>query len=153
MRLWRLAGIAFPLWSGDGARLKGGRWNQKGTPAIYTACSFAMGVLEVIVHANIGRVPRGINFIAIDIPDDVPIDHVNPADLPGWDANPPDAAQRYGTAWLKRCQGLVLLVPAAVTSGLDRNAVINPLHPAIARVRVGAEEPVRLNPRLFPERA
>lgn len=152
MRLWRLGGVVFPLWSGEGARLKGGRWNQKGMPAIYTATSFAMGVLEIIAHANIGRVPRGTGFIAIDVPDGAPIDRVRPQDIPGWDAHPPSTSMNFGTAWLKRCEGLVLLVPSAVTGGLDQNAVVNPLHPAFAHVSVSPEQPVQLDPRLFPTR-
>ena len=150
MRLWRLGSTLFPLWSGEGARLKGGRWNQKGTPAIYAASSFATGVLEVIVRGNIGRVPRGIHFIEIAIPDDAPLDRVRPEDVPGWDSHPPKASLAFGTAWLKRNLALVLLVPSAVTSGLDDNAVINPAHPLFGRVTVAAEAPVALDPRLFP---
>ena len=152
MRLWRLGSNVFPLWSGEGARLKGGRWNEKGTPAIYAAASFASGVLEVIVHANIGRVPRGIHFIAIDIPDDVVIHRLTRDALEGWDAQPPVTSRRHGTAWLKAQEALVLLVPSAITGGLDDNAMINPLHPDFARIRLGEEAPVQLDPRLFPVR-
>ncbi len=152
MRLWRLGSPAFPLWSGEGARLHGGRWNQKGVPAIYAATSFALGVLEVMVHANLGRVPRNTMAIAIDIPEDAPIDRVPPEALPDWNAHPPGASVRYGTAWLRGGLGLVLLVPSAVTGGADMNAVINPVHPDAARATVGAEYPVRLDPRLFPTR-
>jgi RES domain-containing protein len=150
MRLWRFGGAGFPLFSGEGARLKGGRWNLKGTPAIYVAASFAAGVLEVMVHANIGRVPRGVHFIAIDIPDDAPVDRLRPEDLDGWDAHPPKSSVEYGTKWLRGAKGLVLMVPSAVTGGMDENAVINPAHPDFGRVVVGPEAPVRLDPRLFP---
>ncbi len=150
MRLWRLGGVGYKLWSGEGARLKGGRWNQKGTPAIYTATSFAMGVLEILVHANIGRVPRGIGYIEIDIPNGAPIERMAPEDVPGWDAHPAEASVRFGTAWLKSGHALVLLVPSAVTGGLDLNAMVNPAHPAFARISASAEQPVRLDPRLFP---
>jgi RES domain-containing protein len=153
MRLWRLGGIAYPLWSGEGARLKGGRWNQKGSPAIYAAASFALGVLEVIVHANIGRVPNGVHFITIDVPDDVEIQRVLPEDLPEWDAHPPRTSCLYGDEWLRSGRGVVLMVPSAVTGGLDQNAVLNPLHPAISRIVAGVEAPVGLDPRLFPPRA
>lgn len=150
MRLWRLGSGLFPLWSGDGARLKGGRWNEKGTRAIYASASFAAAVLEVMVHANIGRVPRGTMGITIDIPDDVPVDRLRSEQLDLWDAHPPSASRAYGDAWLKRNGGLVLMVPSAVTSGWDDNAMINPLHPAFGRIVVSAPLPVRLDPRLFP---
>lgn len=152
MRLWRLGAAAWPLWSGEGARLHGGRWNQKGTSAIYAATSFALGVLEIMVHANIGRVPHGIRFISIDIPDDAAVDHAERAALDDWNATPPVQSVAYGTAWLRANRGLVMIVPSAVTSGLDFNAVINPHHSDFARATVSEEAPVRLDPRLFPSR-
>ena len=35
MRLWRIGSALYPVWSAEGARLKGGRWNHPGIPAIY----------------------------------------------------------------------------------------------------------------------
>ncbi len=153
MRLWRLGGIAFPLWSGEGARLKGGRWNLKGTPAIYAAASFAAGVLEIMVHANIGRVPHGTHFITIDIPNDIEPERLMKDALVGWDSHPPMASCGHGEKWLRRSEALVLMVPSAVTGGLDETAIINPRHRDISRVVISAEAPVRLDPRLFPGHA
>jgi hypothetical protein len=78
MRLWRIGSALHQVWSGEGARLKGGRWNQPGTLAIYAATSHASAALEILVHGNIGRVPRGFRCVTIDIPDDAPIDRVAP---------------------------------------------------------------------------
>ena len=145
--------MTYPLWSGEGARLHGGRWNRKGTPAIYAASSFALGVLEIMVHANIGRVPHGVHFIAIDIPDDAKIARARPDEVGDWNATPPDSSVVYGDAWLREPAGLVLMVPSAVTGGLDMNAVINPRHGDFPRIAVSTQVPVRLDPRLFPARA
>jgi RES domain-containing protein len=38
--------------SGEGARLFGGRWNAKGIKAVYLADSPALATLEVMVHIN-----------------------------------------------------------------------------------------------------
>ena len=153
MRLWRIANALYPVWSAEGARLRGGRWNRPGTPAIYAATSFASAVLEILVHANIGRVPPTFRVVAADIPDDARIDQVNPDDVPGWDALPAAASCAYGDAWLREQAGLVLLVPSVVTGGMDLNAVINPLHADFPRIAVGMGAPVRLDPRLFPNAA
>jgi RES domain-containing protein len=149
MRLWRIGNALFPVWSAEGARLKGGRWNQPGTPAIYAATSFASAALETLVHANIGRVPRDARYVTIDIPDDAPVERLEVTDVPDWNAIPPGPSRIAGDAWIRARSGLVLLVPSAVTLGLDDNAVINPLHPDFERVVVSAEAPVRWDERLI----
>lgn len=139
------------MWSSEGARLKGGRWNRPGRPAIYAATSYAGAVLETLVHANIGRVPAGCRYVAIDIPDDAPVERLEPAAVPGWDKTPPFAARQAGETWLRAATGLVLLVPSAVTNGLDSNALINPLHGDFARIGVSEELPALWDPRLLAE--
>jgi RES domain-containing protein len=153
MRLWRIGSALHPVWSGEGARLKGGRWNQPGTPAIYAATSYASAVLEILVHGNIGRVPRGVRYVTIDIPDDARIDRVAPDAVPGWDAMPARSSCNFGDTWLRGREALVLLVPSVVTGGLDLNAVVNPLHPGFARIVIGDEQTVRWDLRLLSPRA
>ena len=148
MRLWRVGGALFPVWSAEGARLKGGRWNLPGTPAIYAATSYASATLETLVHANIGRLPRGFRYVTIDIPDDAPVERLTAADVPGWDEMPPRASQLAGDAWIRRRSGLLLMVPSVVTRGLDENVVINPLHAAFPRIVVSAEADVQWDERL-----
>ncbi len=41
-----------PAFSGEGARLYGGRWNSPGTAMVYTAQSQSLAVLEVLVHLD-----------------------------------------------------------------------------------------------------
>jgi len=39
--------------SGEGARLKGGRWNSKGIPVVYTSTTISLSLLELIkIHFN-----------------------------------------------------------------------------------------------------
>lgn len=149
MRLWRIGNALFPVWSAEGARLKGGRWNQPGTPAIYAATSFASAALEALVRANTGRLPRDARYVTIDIPDDAPIGRLTAEEVAGWNDIPARASRVAGDAWIRARSGLVLLVPSAVTLGLDDNAMINPLHPDYAHVVVSAEEKVRWDERLI----
>ncbi|MBV9252007.1 MAG: RES domain-containing protein, partial [Acetobacteraceae bacterium] len=115
MRLWRIGSALFPVWSAEGARLKGGRWNRPGTPAIYAATSFASSLLETLVHLNIGRVPPAFRYVAVDVPDDVGIDRIGGEELPGWDATPAGPSVEYGDRWLLAGRKLMLLVPSAMT--------------------------------------
>jgi len=152
VRLWRIGSALFPVWSAEGARLKGGRWNTAGTPAIYAATSYASAALETLVHANIGRMPRGFVYVAIDIPDDAPVERLTAADVPGWDEIPARGSRSVGDAWIRRRSALVLMVPSAVTRGLDENAVINPLHPDFGRIAVSEERTAEWDERLFVSR-
>lgn len=148
MRLWRIGSGLYPVWSGESARLKGGRWNLPGTQAVYASASFALAVLEVMVHANTGRVPAKARYVTIDLPEDAPVDQVAASDVPGWDVLPPRASCTFGDRWLRGQGGLVLLVPSVVTRGLDADALINPRHAAFERIVVGEEQPVQWDGRL-----
>jgi RES domain-containing protein len=138
------------IWSGEGARLFGQRWNPPGVPAIYAGTSFAVCLVEVLVHANRRTPPSAARYVEAVVPDDISREVFDPASLPGWD-NPRDMsiAQSFGRAWIEERRSALLLVPSVVTGGHDTNVVVNPDHPDAARIVVGAEIAVALDPRLF----
>ena len=68
--------------SGYGAEINGGRWNNKGIPALYTACSRALAVLEVAVHVPFGIMPVNYYMTTIELADSLEIAKLNIADLP-----------------------------------------------------------------------
>lgn len=149
MRIWRIVTGSHAVWSGEGARIWGGRWNPAGVPAIYGATSFSGAIVEVLVHANTGRMPANARYVVADVPADVVVEALDSAALPGWQDAEPDASRAAGAAWLRSARSAVLLVPSVVSAGLDSNAVVNPLHPDAARITVSAEQPVRWDGRLF----
>jgi RES domain-containing protein len=57
--------------SGKGAEITGGRWNDKGTPLVYTSTNRALAALETIVHLNSGGLPLNRYLVEIVIKDDV----------------------------------------------------------------------------------
>jgi RES domain-containing protein len=73
---------------------------------------------------------------------------VEPDSVPGW--NEPDmiASRAAGDAWLASSDSAILRVPSVVFS-VERNVLLNPVHPDFAKVRVVATEPVRWDDRLF----
>ena len=139
-----------PIWSGEGARLFGARWSPPGLPAIYAGTSFALCLVEILVHANRKTPPSAARYVEAVVPDDVSREVFDPASLPGWD-NPRDTSitQAFGRAWIEEHRSALLLVPSVVTGGHDTNVVVNPEHPDAARIVVGAETPVALDQRLF----
>jgi RES domain-containing protein len=150
MRLWRIVTGPHPIWSGEGARLFGQRWNPPGLPAIYTGTSFALCLLEVLVHANRQSPPSAARYVEAEVPEDVSRERFDPERHAGWD-DPFDTsvAQAFGGAWLREGRTALLIVPSVVTGGRDENVVVNPAHPDSSRVRVGAERAVRMDPRIF----
>jgi len=151
MRLWRIAGAHHPVWSGEGARLHGGRWNPPGLAAIYAGTSYAIAALEILVHANIAALARNLRYVEATLPDGTDIDRAEADQVPGWDSPDLSAAQAYGTSWLQARQTVVLLVPSVVTRGLDWNAVINPAHPAFANISVTTDAQAVWDDRMLPK--
>ncbi|MEX3630141.1 MAG: RES domain-containing protein [Burkholderia sp.] len=147
MKLYRIADRRYPVWSGTGAMLVGGRFNSPGRPMIYAATTFAGAMLEVLVHARIGKVPRTHVWVEVDVPADVTIERADA--LPaGWDDASLQLARTIGDTWLAEQRGAILLVPSVVARA-EWNALINPTHPDAARLAISDPQPVAWDARLF----
>src|SRR6186713_2520811 len=87
--------------SGEGARLNGGRWNNKLIPCIYTSESRALALLEYTVNVNIDEIPRALSFVLIEIPGKNILELTEKA-LPGnWKQSPaPTSTKQFGTRLL-----------------------------------------------------
>lgn len=149
MRAFRIADRRFPIFDGAGARVVGGRWNSPGRPVIYAAETFAGAVLEVLVHSNLGRLPKTHAVVQIMIPDTLPLEAVVAKKLPGWDADDQIVSRSYGDKWLREQRTAVLLVPSIVTRGRERNVLLNPEHRLFKRISASNPEDVGWDERLF----
>ncbi|MGN6352000.1 MAG: RES family NAD+ phosphorylase [Parafilimonas sp.] len=114
--------------SGEGARLCGGRWNNKLTPCIYTSESRALALLEYTVNINIDDVPRTLSIITLEIPDEN-ILAFEEHELPGdWkDIPAPSSTKKFGTAHLITAKSPVIKVPSTVIHD-EFNYILNPRH-------------------------
>lgn len=148
-RAFRIADRRFSIFDGTGARITGGRWNSPGRPLIYAAETFAGALLEVLVHANLSRIPRSHACIEIAIPDDVSIEEATFDAVPGWRNEDQQASRNFGDLWLSEARTAVLLVPSLVTQGRERNVLINPLHADAKRIAVSQPSEVYWDERLF----
>jgi RES domain-containing protein len=135
--------------NGEGARRVGGRWNAPGVPMVYCAASLSLAVLELLAHVGPENIPSDLVTIKVEIPDDAPVKHLLPADLPGnWKQEEAKGAlQALGAEWIKAGAELALIVPSVIVPS-EVNVLINPSHPDAARVRVVARDPFSLDPRL-----
>jgi RES domain-containing protein len=153
LHAFRIARAKFPLFDGTGAALSGARWNLPGQRVIYAAESYALAVLEILVHSNLGRVPWGFSCIEIDIPSEVEIEEIVAGDLSGWDAVDCVASQAFGARWYGEKRSAILVVPSVAPGGLGRNILINQEHPQFRLVVASSLQAVKWERRLFHRRA
>lgn len=136
---------------GAGAKLFPGRWNSLDVPMIYCADTIAQCMVEVLVHVE--ESPVDYCSVELEIPDDVGIAQCDPKKLPkAWkDADYNAPTRSVGDAFVERNECLLMRVPSAIVPGAF-NYLLNPLHPAIKRVKVGKVKPFRFDKRLFKKK-
>jgi RES domain-containing protein len=141
----RYAETAF---SGEGARLYGGRWSPPGLPVVYLADSLPLALLEVLVHLERQAVLEAYVYFKVAFPDDLLL-VLDDSDLPeDWRSDPePLSTTEIGAAWLRERASLLLRVPSAVVP-VNHAYLLNPLHPAMAEVDIEGPFPFDLDPRL-----
>ncbi len=148
MLAYRLCKTRYLPFDGTGALLHGARWNSPGRAVIYCADSFAGGLLEILVHSNLGRLP-GLHHVAVaDIPEAL-IEWLDAADLSGWDRPDEIASRAVGDEWLQSARSAVLSVPSLVAQPLGRNLLINPHHRDFGLLQPGVPIGVQWDARLF----
>lgn len=136
--VWRLltARFADSAFTGEGARLYGGRWNRKGVPMIYTAGSQSLATLEILVQDE----PLRARYVMIPVtlPKSLKIERVTADELPAdWrDFAAREHTQAIGSAWARRKSSAVLAVPSAVIPA-EHNYLLNPLHPSFSKIEIG----------------
>jgi RES domain-containing protein len=148
--LWRVVKRAHAATAFDGkaAARFGGRWNSPGRRAVYASATKSLAVLEILVHLDVGRpLPR---FVAFGFEVDAKlVETLARGRLPrSWrtmEGMP--LTQRLGDEWLARGRMLALAVPSAIVPE-EQNYLLNPAHPAFAKLDVGAPARFVLDPRL-----
>ena len=102
--------------SGNGAKMYGGRWNNKGVPVLYTSSTRALAALEILVHISTNNVqPIDFSILSIFLPensiDEIPITALKTEiDKNGLNSN----FKFIGDNWIKSNSSLLLKVPSIV---------------------------------------
>jgi len=135
--------------TGEGARLAGGRWNPVGSRMVYLASSLSLATLEMFVHTEDYAILMNLfSYLPVSF-DSRLIETPSMGELPlGW--NSPEilaGTQLYGDGWLRSKRSLILAVPSAVTQN-ELNYLINPNHPDFSEIQMNDAQPLRLDPRL-----
>src|SRR5919109_3484474 len=149
MHVWRLARLAHVKLDGEGARLAGGRWNSRERPAVYTSSRLSLAALELLVHTDVSLIPPDLVACEIEIPDDIQVDAVDPADLPNdWRLPGHLGCRAIGDTWLDEGRTAVLRVPSAVVPE-EWNYIINPRHRAAKSIDIVRRRTFSFDSRLL----
>ena len=139
MVAWRLLpmrhqGEAF---SGKGARIAAGRWNSRGTRAVYLCGSLSLAALEMLVYAGRAALSLPLVFFRVEIPDGVVIETPGLEKLPSnWSRQPaPESTRRFGSEWIARGTAVGMRLPSVLISG-EWNILLNPTHAGFSKIRI-----------------
>lgn len=151
LEAWHLVKGKFAneAFSGEGARLYGGRWNSPGHPLVYAAEQASLAVLELLVHLGSSVVLSAYVLIRCEFESEM-VEPVQADRLPrAWRSSPALLELReLGDQWIHAQRSVVLEVPSAVLP-LERNYLFNPAHADFKRVRVEETQAFASEPRLL----
>lgn len=141
--------MAILMGQGLGSTFFDGRWHTRtGRQIVYTSSSRALCQLEKRVHTG-GLAVKDQILMRLDLPDDALLLDVHDLDLgPNW-ASDIALTRSLGDNWLQRGASLGLWVPSFVEP-LERNLLLNPMHPQYARIELSVERrPFEFDARLL----
>ncbi len=129
--------------SGEGARLYGGRWNSPGVAVVCTAESRALAALEMLVHLDSPRILKRYVHCRVEFDERI-VRELEPGEIPSdWRGNPPaHSTQAIGNKWVKEAGSAVLRVPSVVVPE-EWNYLLNPGHPDFGQIAIG--EPAKFD--------
>ena len=147
---WRITKLehAATAFSGEGARVYGGRWNTPGVSLVYTAQSRALAALEMLVHLESPSLLKKYVLFEVNF-ESSHVQQLSLNDLPtDWRSDPaPTSTQAIGDAWAMSLASPVLLVPSVLIPG-EFNFLLNPRHSQFSELRIGDPVPFEFDPRL-----
>jgi RES domain-containing protein len=137
--------------SGGGAKITGGRWNSKGKAVVYAASTIALATLETLAHLGDSIAIRNAFLVKIDVPAGVwkSREIVEASDFDAtWMAEPPGSTTiEFGDDWIDKATAPLILVPSVIVPE-EYNLLINPAHPASARISAAVVRQYVYDPRL-----
>ena len=133
--------------SGEGARLFGGRWNSRGTALIYTAQSQSLAVLEMLVHLDSPELLNRYVLFEVTIASSL-VEVLDLAKLPrDWKASPvPEEVQAIGDEWVHSRRSAALRVPSTLVPS-ECTFLLNPAQPDFRKLHIGKPLPFQFDLR------
>ena len=150
LKSWRLIKpqLIENAFDGEGAKIFGGRWNNKGVPVIYTAGSLSLATLELLVHLQSHEVLNLYKSIPVEF-DSRLVTQLKRKNYPkNWTDDPaPSSTKDIGDDWIANMKSVIFEVPSAIVSE-ESNYLINPHHPDFSKISIGKTIRFRFDHRL-----
>jgi RES domain-containing protein len=148
---WRIVRAARrqSAFTGEGARVYGGRWNSRGTAVVYVSEHESLAALELFVHLT----PLSPNdeYLSFRLQwDDKLTEHFPVKSLPpDWNAEPPTfQTMQVGDEWVRAAKSVALAVPSVLSTS-EMNFLLNPKHRDFKKVKISQPVEYRFDPRLL----
>jgi RES domain-containing protein len=148
---WRIVRAARrqSAFTGEGARVYGGRWNSRGTAVVYVSEHESLAALELFVHLT----PLSPNnrYLSFRLQwDDKLTEYFSVKDLPrDWNAEPPTfQTMQIGDEWVRAAKSVALAVPSVLSTS-EVNFLLNPKHLDFKKIKISQPIEYRFDSRLL----
>ena len=148
---WRIvrASREKTAFTGEGARLSGGRWNSRGTAVIYVSEHESLAALELFVHLTPLSPDDRYRSFRVEWEDKL-TEYFAVKNLPvHWNAEPPAIqTMQIGDDWVHAGKSVALAVPSVLSTS-EMNFLLNPRHPDFKKVKISQPVDYRFDSRLL----
>jgi RES domain-containing protein len=148
---WRIVRAARvnSAFTGEGARVYGGRWNSRGTAVIYVSEHESLAALELFVHLTPLSPNDRYRSFRLEWEDKLTECFPVKSLPPHWNAEPPTfQTMQIGDEWVRAGKSVALAVPS-VLSRSEMNFLLNPRHPDFKRIKISQPVEHRFDSRLL----
>jgi RES domain-containing protein len=148
---WRIVRAARrkSAFTGEGARVYGGRWNSKGIAIVYVSEHESLAALELLVHLTpLAPTDRYLSF-RLEWEDEL-TEYFPVKNLPAnWNAEPPIfETMQIGDEWVRAGKSVALAVPSVLSTS-ELNFLLNPKHPDFKKIKISEPVEYRFDARLL----
>jgi RES domain-containing protein len=144
---YRIVSHRYPPFDGTGTHRWGSRWISPGRWVVHAAETYALAVLENLVHWQTSALPPTLVCVEVKIPNDLDQEQLDRVDAPVSAQNDYVASRAIGDEWYDRGETAVLWVPSVI-SPYESNILFNQRHRDFSRIVVGDPTRAHMDPRL-----
>lgn len=149
-RVYRIVSSRYPPFDGSGTYRWGSRWISPGRWVVHAAETYALAVLENLVHWQTSALPPNLVCVTADIPDSIEQEELDASELPLLRLGDYEQCRAIGDDWYERAESAVLRVPSVV-SPHESNLLINQCHRDFPGIAVQKAVSVHVDSRPRPK--